>query len=1242
MITFYARDETNFEHNGLGVLDNYIVNPVVAEELNGLFSLEFDYPINAPHADELIFERIVRCPVPSMDDQLFRIALQGKETRGFFHIVAYHVFYDLASNLIEDTYIVEKTGSQAIYQLLNAAQFSHPFTSGSNIINAASSRLVRVNPVEALINTDRDNSFLSRWGGEIYRDNFYISMREVRGSDNGVCIRDKKNLTGYRSDVDFNTVVTRIMPQGFNGLFLPEKYVDSPRIGNYNSPRIKILKYETVKAVEEGKPADSEVLPLPEAYTALRVLSEKEYSDNHIDIPQATYNVEFAPLERTEEYKGFAVLETINIGDTVTVIHEEENLNISARMVSYTYNPLTKSYISVTLGNYAPKFTNIAKDINRLENDVEQAKTEAAVALTSADGKNTNFYGSIEPTNPRKGDIWYRDNGEKIEMWIYEMRDDVTQWFPLMTDLTQEEMRLVLEEAQALVDEAREAAENAMAAGEAAQAAVLQAQTEMVEAVEKANQAYDTALDALNGIETASQQAAYAYNKSVKSTTVDYAVSISGITAPSSGWQSTIPIVTAGQFLWSQTVITLQDDTTITSYSVSKQPADGENGADAPTITAVREQYYLSTSATAQIGGGWSDTVPIWSNGRYYWTRVVATYSNGATTYSTPVLANGLNNSLLTALEAKTAVQTLETTVTQHATAISLNASNITTLSGQISTAETSLTVQAGQIALKASQSSVDTLTGRVTSTESNILQQAEMINLRVSKDDIINQINLSTEGVLISGSKVHITGQTTIDNGIIKTAMISDAAITNAKIANLDAAKINTGTLAAERIAAGSITSAKLTIAAGFITNAMIADATIQSAKIAALDAGKITTGILSADRIGANSISSSKLSVANGFISNAMIANGAITDAKIADATITKAKIAEMAVDTAQIQTAAITTVLIADAVITNAKIIDATINNAKINSLDAGKITSGSLNSDRLAANSISSTKLSIANGFISTAMLADGSVTNAKLASSGLDASKITTGTLDFSKVTASNLNISSLSSTTSISITATISVAIKATQSSSHISLESQDISLRCGTSGAVDIGPPTQGSYIRYVVSGREFRPTGSGFNLGTSAYPWTNAHIGTLNVSTLNVTNIDASKLTSGTMPIARIADGAVTNAKLASGIDAAKITTGTLALARISVNGNFIPTASSYTLGSATYYWSTGYITNLYAATSVRLGTATNSTVGFFGTTPTTRKSVSAVSTSGTLANAITGINNLLTALKSYGLIS
>lgn len=58
--------------------------------------------------------------------------------------------------------------------------------------------------------------------------------------------------------------------------------------------------------------------------------------------------------------------------------------------------------------------------------------------------------------------------------------------------------------------------------------------------------------------------------KGISSSTVTYATSSSGTTTPSS-WQSTIPSVNAGSYLWTRLVITYTDNTTSTSYSVARQ-----------------------------------------------------------------------------------------------------------------------------------------------------------------------------------------------------------------------------------------------------------------------------------------------------------------------------------------------------------------------------------------------------------------------------------------------------------------------------------------------------------------------------------------------------------------------------------------------------------------------------------------------------------------------------------------------
>ncbi|MGJ0751484.1 phage tail spike protein [Enterococcus durans] len=733
MMILYEKTESNFNHNGLAVLDDYVVSPVVSEQLNGLFSLEFDYPIQAKASDKLRPEMIVKCPVPELQDQLFRIVERDDSLGGFIHIVAHHIFYDLAKNLIEDTYIVNKNGSGVLTQVLGATAVTHSFTGTSNISTVNNVRLVRLNPVEVLLDADLDNGYQARYGGEIIRDNFSIAMLTHRGSDNGVQIRDKKNLTGYKSDLDYSSIVTRIMPEGYDGLLLPEKYVDSPLINHYVSPKIKVIKYDNVKVDdEEGEFATKEL-----AYAELRRLAALEFTVGHIDLPSATYDVEFAPLERTEEYKDFSSLETIYLGDTVSVIHSEDGFSVTARMVEYKYDPLLKAFISITLGNVMPKFTDVAKDIKKVDTKVEQAKDDANYALTAANGKNTNFYGPDTPANPNQGDVWYKKNGDKLEMWVYETRDGVTQWYALANDLTAEEVKQ----------------------------AVTQAQEESADALEKANNAFDEAMTALENANqanstanTASQVADSAFNKSVKSSAVTYAAGTSGTTAPTSGWQSTVPSVSSTQYLWTRTVFILQDNSTTTSYSVSKQGAKGDkgdkgdtgalgpqgspgvNGApgqNAPTITSVREQFYLSTSSTSQTGGSWSNTIPTWSSGKYYWTRVVTTYSDSSTTTSTAVLDQGLNQSLVTALEAKSATETLTTTVNQHATKIELAATNITNLQGRMTTAELTLTVQAGQIAAKASQTSVDSLTGRISSAEASLTVQAGQIASKASQSSV-------------------------------------------------------------------------------------------------------------------------------------------------------------------------------------------------------------------------------------------------------------------------------------------------------------------------------------------------------------------------------------------------------------------------------------------------------------------------------------------------------------------------
>jgi len=74
----------------------------------------------------------------------------------------------------------------------------------------------------------------------------------------------------------------------------------------------------------------------------------------------------------------------------------------------------------------------------------------------------------------------------------------------------------------------------------------------------------------------------------ITSQTVRYQSSTSGTTIPTGTWESTVPSVSAGNYLWTRTIVNYSDGTSTTSYSVARQ---GENGADTSS------QYMEFTSA---------------------------------------------------------------------------------------------------------------------------------------------------------------------------------------------------------------------------------------------------------------------------------------------------------------------------------------------------------------------------------------------------------------------------------------------------------------------------------------------------------------------------------------------------------------------------------------------------------------------------------------------------------------------
>ena len=126
--------------------------------------------------------------------------------------------------------------------------------------------------------------------------------------------------------------------------------------------------------------------------------------------------------------------------------------------------------------------------------------------------------------------------------------------------------------------------------------------------------------------------------KGVKSTSVAYQVSTSGTTVPTGTWSGSVPSASAGQYLWTRTIITYTDDTTSTIYSVGRMGTNGANGTNGKSIGSV-VNYYLATASSSGVTtatSGWTTAVQSVSAAKkYLWNYEVVKYTDGTVASTT-------------------------------------------------------------------------------------------------------------------------------------------------------------------------------------------------------------------------------------------------------------------------------------------------------------------------------------------------------------------------------------------------------------------------------------------------------------------------------------------------------------------------------------------------------------------------------------------------------------------------------
>ncbi len=356
----FAPTATEFTTNGLGKLSD-AASCTVKETRNGAFELTLKYPIEGIHYSEIRQRSIIYAkPNPVDDPQPFRVYRISKPINGLVTVYAYHISYDLTGIPVSPYSAASVQAALAGFSTNAVA--ANPFTFWSDMTASGDFTVKSPASVRSLLPT-----MLEVYGGEYKYDKYTVRLYQQRGVNRGVTIRYGKNLTDLKQDENCSNVYTGVYAYYKNSDGIVET---SPKVtpapGTYDYTRV--LPLDLTAEFKEAPTAE-----------ALKAAAEQYISDHNIGVPEVSLNVSFVQLEQTQEYKDLALLERVELCDTVTVIFERLGVNATAQVTSTVYNVLIDAYDSVTIGNVRK---NVAMTI--AEQAQEIAKGPDLTALQAA------------------------------------------------------------------------------------------------------------------------------------------------------------------------------------------------------------------------------------------------------------------------------------------------------------------------------------------------------------------------------------------------------------------------------------------------------------------------------------------------------------------------------------------------------------------------------------------------------------------------------------------------------------------------------------------------------------------------------------------------------------------------------------------------------------------------------------------------------------------------------------------
>lgn len=349
----YGPNEQAFTSEGIGRLRDVDAGSV-KEKLNGLCELNATVPFDGQDADLLTESSFlfVKASDKDLTGQPFRIYRTNRKAKDKkIQVYARHWLYDLSGIPVAPFTAVGVV--PALTGLISNSLETHPFHVWTDIGNTESIYQQTIPLTFRQCLGGVQGSILQTFGGEYEWAMDTVKLWAHRGSDTGVYIRYKKNLTAFEIDRSNDSAAYT----GCLAYYKSDQTVVTGTVQKISNPE----DFPTQKVFILDCSSDFDEIPTVEQLNAKAV---SYMAANNFGVPfKDNLKVSFAPLWKTEEYKNYASLERIGLGDYVHVVYK--NYDLLMQVIETDYDFVNERYNSIALGTKKASLTSKVADIAR-------------------------------------------------------------------------------------------------------------------------------------------------------------------------------------------------------------------------------------------------------------------------------------------------------------------------------------------------------------------------------------------------------------------------------------------------------------------------------------------------------------------------------------------------------------------------------------------------------------------------------------------------------------------------------------------------------------------------------------------------------------------------------------------------------------------------------------------------------------------------------------------------------------